>query len=370
MRTILFLVRKEMLQVRRDPMLLRMLIAVPIIQLLIVTSAATFEVKRADVLLDDADRTAMSRSLVDAFVASGRFVVREASSLDAADRALTDGWAGMVLRIPEGFQRDVVRHRSADVQVVLDGTDGVTAGVTNAYVQEILQRFGREQSAMLVPVSAAAGGLEIRMRARFNPHYDYDDFMASGILVLLVTIVGTVMTALNIAREKEQGTIEQLNVTPVTRGQFVAGKLIPFWGFALAELAVGLVVAHLVYAMPLRGSLLVVFAGAVVYLLTALGMGLLISTVSDTQQQAQFIAFFLLVIYLFLSGLFTPVASMPEWAQVFAEFNPVKHFIVVVRAVLLKGAGAEQLLREFAVLTAMAAVVLPLAVLRYSKTTS
>lgn len=367
MRTILFLIRKEVLQVRRDPVLLRMLIAVPFIQLLIVTSAATFEVKHVDVLLDDADRTPASRELVEAFRASGRFTVRATASPAAADRALTAGTAAMVLRIPEGFQRDLRRTQTAQVQVLLDGTDGVAAGVTQAYVQQILQRYGRRRTARLV-AAPPPGGLEVRTRARYNPLYDYDDYMASGILVLLVTIVGTVMTALNIAREKEQGTIEQLNVTPVTRGQFVAGKLVPFWMFALAELALGLVVARLVYDLPLRGSLLLVFVGGGLYLLTALGIGLLISTASETQQQAQFIAFFVLVVYLFLSGLFTPVESMPGWAQVLAELNPVKHFIVLVRAVLLKGAQASQLVHEFAALLAMAAATLPLAVLRYTKT--
>lgn len=192
--------------------------------------------------------------------------------------------------------------------------------------------------------------------------------MAPGILVILITIIGTMLTALNIAREKEAGTIEQLNVTPITKGQFITGKLVPFWLLGLAEFALGLFIAWLFYRIPLEGSLLLVFFGAALYLISALALGLLISTVSQTQQQAQFIAFFVLMIYLFISGLFTPVEAMPEWAQWIAQANPIKHLIAPIRAVLIKGAGTVQVAAELGALAAFAAVMLPLAVRSYKKT--
>ncbi|MFW6206692.1 MAG: ABC transporter permease, partial [Gemmatimonadota bacterium] len=269
-------------------------------------------------------------------------------------------------------------------------------GMARSYAERILADFGAERrDAAVAPQRIAAGTFEaaaagaptapatptvrsapatpdlrIVTQAWYNPDHDYDDFMAPGVLVILITIVGTVTTALNIAREKEQGTIEQLNVTPITRGQFVAGKLAPFLLLGILELAFGLFLAWIVYDIPFRGSLLLVFAGGGLYLLSALGLGLIISTASDTQQQAQFLAFFLMVVYLFLSGIFTPVESMPEWARMLAEVNPMKHFVAMVRAVLLRGAGIPQVATELWALTALAVVTLPMAVGLHRKRTA
>jgi ABC-2 type transport system permease protein len=194
--------------------------------------------------------------------------------------------------------------------------------------------------------------------------------MVPGILVLLVTMVATALGSMNIVREKELGTLEQLNVTPVTRAQFIASKLIPFWVIGLAVLAFGLTLARLVFAIPMRGSLLLVFGGAAVYLLVALGIGLWISTIVETQQQAMFVTFAVNMVYLLMSGLFTPILSMPWWAQWIAQLSPVKHFIVLMRAVLVKGAGFSAVRVPLAVLAIYAAVVLTLAVRQYSKRTA
>lgn len=374
MRTILFLIQKEFLQVFRDRALTFMLIAPPIVQLIIITSAATFEVRQVDVHLIDLDRSAASRRLVAQFEASGIFSVpHENPSGENADRNLLADKVGFILRIPAEFGRDLVRSGHSDIQLIFDGTDGPAAGVTQSYALQIIDRFAADEGVRLQrrvsPAYAVAlPSLEVRMRTWYNPTRDYDDFMAPGILVILITIIGTMITALNIAREKEQGTIEQLNATPITRGQFITGKLAPFWMLGLAEFALGLLIAWVLYDIPVRGSLILVFAGAGLYLLSALALGLLISTVAQTQQQAQFIAFFVLMIYLFISGLFTPVESMPAWAQWIAELNPIKHLIALIRAVLIKGAGPGQVVAELAALAGFAAAALPLAVRTYSKT--
>lgn len=374
MRTILFLIQKEFLQVFRDRALLFMLIAPPIVQLIIITSAATFDVKRIDMHLIDLDRTPASIRLVSRFEASGRFAVMHSiPSGDEADRNLLSNEVDLVLRIPNGFGEDLARRRPADVQLIFDGTDGPTAGIGQSYSMQVIQRFTEDEQVRLrtrVKATSAASTprLDVRTRMWYNPGGDFEDYMAPGILVILITIVGTMITALNIAREKEQGTIEQLNVTPITKGQFITGKLAPFWLLGIVEFAFGLLVAWLIYDIPLEGSLLIVFVGAGLYLVTALALGLLISTVSQTQQQAQFIAFFVLMIYLFISGLFTPVESMPVWAQWIAEVNPIKHLIALVRAVLIKGAGASQVGVELGALVVFAAITLPLAVRTYSKT--
>lgn len=377
MRTIFFLIQKEFLQVFRDRALLFMLIAPPIVQLIIITSAATFDVKRIDVHLIDLDRTAASNRLVSRFEATGRFAVMHTiPSGDEADRNLLSNEVDLVLRIPNGFGEDLARNRQADVQLIFDGTDGPTAGIGQSYSMQVIQRFAEDEQVRLRPrmtatsatPTATAPRLEVRTRMWYNPGREFEDYMAPGILVILITIVGTMITALNIAREKEQGTIEQLNVTPITKGQFITGKLAPFWLLGIVEFAFGLFVAWLIYDIPLEGSLLIVIVGAGLYLVTALALGLLISTVSQTQQQAQFIAFFVLMIYLFISGLFTPVESMPVWAQWIAEANPIKHLIALVRAVLIKGAGVRQVGVELGALAVFAAITLPLAVRTYSKT--
>jgi ABC-2 type transport system permease protein len=191
--------------------------------------------------------------------------------------------------------------------------------------------------------------------------------MVPGILVGLVTMIGTLLTAQNIAREKELGTLEQLNVTPITRGQFIAGKLLPFWGLALLELAMGLALGKLVFDIPIRGSVPLLFGVSAVYLLVALGIGLFVSTLVDTQQQAMFVSFFIVNVYLLMSGLFTPVDSMAPWVQVVSQANPVRHFVTIARAILVKGAGPAQIAAPFLVLVASAAVVLMFAVRQYRK---
>jgi ABC-2 type transport system permease protein len=220
------------------------------------------------------------------------------------------------------------------------------------------------------PPMVGQGTIETRTRGWYNPALDYSDYMVPAILVLLVTLVGTLLSAMNIAREKELGTLEQLNVTPLTRTQFIAGKLLPFWILALVEFTGGLFLARLVFDVPLRGSLALVFAAAAVYLVAAVAIGLWISTVTETQQQAIFVAFFILMIYMLMSGLFTPVDSMPRWAQYLTLLNPVRHFIEIVRAVLVKGAGPAEVATPLLVLCAYAAAVFGLAVRQYSKTSA
>jgi ABC-2 type transport system permease protein len=191
--------------------------------------------------------------------------------------------------------------------------------------------------------------------------------MVPGILVQLVTMVGSFLTALNIVREKELGTLEQLNVTPVTRAQFIAAKLIPLWSLGLVGLAIGLLVARVAFHVPMRGSVVLMFATASVYLLATLSVGLLVSTIAETQQQAMFITFFIVLVYLLMSGLFTPVRSMPDWAQWVAQANPTMHYMEIMRGIMLRGAGLREIARPLAVLAACAVAVFTLSVRQYAK---
>jgi ABC-2 type transport system permease protein len=220
---------------------------------------------------------------------------------------------------------------------------------------------------------APAGGatrIEVALRNRYNPTLNYQHYMVPGLLVALVTMIGTLLSAQNIAREKELGTLEQLNVTPLTRGQFITAKLLPFWVLGLVDLALGLVVARLFFGVPMRGSLVLLFGAAAIYLVVALAIGLWISAMVDTQQQAMFVTLFVLNVYLLMSGLFTPIDSMAGWVQTLSLVNPVRHFVTIARAVLVKGAGLAEVAVPLGILAAYAAVMLALAVRQYSKRTA
>jgi len=356
------LLKKEFLQIFRDKLLLRQMLMMPFIQLLVLSSAATFEVKTARVFLVDRDQSTTSHQLSTTLAASGRFrIIGRAVTMTPANEAMLARRTDMIMNIPPDFERDIVRTKSANLQLVFNAEDGALAGVTNSYAQQIIAEYGRTLSPSARPA------IGIRTRGWYNQELDYKHYMVPGILVQLLTLVGTMMTAMNIVREREIGTLDQLNVTPLPRSAFIAAKLLPLMSIALVEFAVGLLVARWLFGVPMIGSLTLLFFCAIVYLIVALGLGLWVSTIVHTQQQAMFVSFFLLLIYLLMSGLFTPVRSMPEWAQWMAEVNPVKHFIVIIRSVLLKGAGLMDILRPLGILLASGVIVLTLEVRQYSK---
>ena len=373
MRRILFLAHAEMLHVVRDRATLAQVLVVPIVQLLILSNAATFQIRNTPTYVVDLDRTSVSRGLVTRFAASGHFrVADQSASAELANEALLRGDVTMVLTIPHEFEASLVRTGRAPIQLSVNAEKGSAAGIVQSYAANIVAAYASELGATksaggeAIPVRGAAR-IEVRVRSWYNPTLNYKHYMVPGILVALVTLIGTLLTAQNIAREKELGTLEQLNVTPITRGQFIAAKLLPFWVLGLVNLAIGLVVARLVFGVPMRGSLLLLFGSAMIYLVVALAIGLWISTLVETQQQAMFVTFFIMNVYLLMSGLFTPVDSMAPWVQVVSQLNPVRHFVTISRAVLIKGAGLADIVRPLIILTVYAAVMLGLAVRQYSK---
>jgi len=380
-RRILFLAHAEMLHVVRDRATLAQVLVVPIVQLLILSNAATFQIRNTPTYVVDLDRTSASRGLVTRFAASGHFrVADQSASAELANEALLRGDVTMVLTIPHEFEASLVRTGRAPIQLSVNAEKGSAAGIVQSYAANIVAAYASELGATMHPgprATKSAGGeaipvrgaapIEVRVRSWYNPTLNYKHYMVPGILVALVTLIGTLLTAQNIAREKELGTLEQLNVTPITRGQFIAAKLLPFWVLGLVNLAIGLVVARLVFGVPMRGSLLLLFGSAMIYLVVALAIGLWISTLVETQQQAMFVTFFIMNVYLLMSGLFTPVDSMAPWVQVASQLNPVRHFVTISRAVLIKGAGLADIARPLIILTVYAAVMLGLAVRQYSK---
>jgi ABC-2 type transport system permease protein len=374
MRTIFFLVRKEFLQIFRDHTTVFQIFMIPVIQLLVLANAATFDVKQVAMLVVDEDRTTVSAGLVQRLEAGRQFrIVRYEPSDVGADRALLDREVTAVLHIPRDFEEDLVRRGRAPVQLVLNAEEGATAGIVQSYATAILASYARELDRTLPTahggssVGPRAAPLDLRTQRWFNPTRNYKHWMVPALMVSLTTIIGLLLTAQNITRENELGTLEQLNVTPMTKTQFIAAKLIPFWILSLVIFSIGLAIGKLVFGIPMRGNLLLVYLAAAVYLIVVLGMGLGISTVTRTQQQSMFVAFFFTLIFLLMSGLFTPVDSMPDWAQQVAEANPVKHFVGVMRAVLVRGAGLETVGRPILGLAVAGVGVLALAIMRYRK---
>ncbi|MFL5577809.1 MAG: ABC transporter permease [Gemmatimonadaceae bacterium] len=384
LRRIRFLAHAEVLHVVRDHTTLAQIVMLPILQLLVLANAATFQIRDTPAYVVDFDRTSTSRGLVTRFAASGHFrIVGASASLDAANDLLLAGRTTLVLTIPHDFEAELVRTGRAPVELSVNAEKGSAAGIVQSYAAQILDVYAAELSAgsrrAAPAVGAGAGGappargvarVDVRTRGWYNPELDYRHYMVPGILVALVTMIATLITAQNVVREKEMGTLEQLNVTPITRGEFIAAKLLPYWVLALLDLGLGLVVGRAVFGVPMRGSLLLLFGAAAVYLVVALAIGLWISTLVETQQQAMFVSFFLLMVYLLMSGLLTPIDSMPPWVRMLAQLNPVRHFVTVSRAILVKGAGPAEVARPVGILALFAVVVLTLAVRQYSKRTA
>jgi ABC-2 type transport system permease protein len=385
LRRVLVLARAEMLHVSRDRASLVQVILLPLIQLLLLSNVATFEIKRSPAYIVDFDHTSASRGVVSRLGSSGFFdIVGQSGSPDSANDAMLGGRATLVVTIPHDFERSLVRTGTAPIGLDVNAEKGSAAGIVQSYASQILSDYSRELSAEIHPnlrtISAGSPDeqapragmprIETRIQSRYNPTLNYKHYMVPGILVALVTMIGTLLTAQNIAREREMGTLEQLNVTPITRAEFITAKLLPFWVLALVDLALGLVVGHLAFGVPIRGSVVLLLASAGVYLIVALAIGLLISTGVETQQQAMFVSFFILMIYLLMSGLLTPIDSMPHWVQVLSELNPVRHFVSISRAVLVKGAGFTDIARPLAILAVYGVAVLALAIRLYHKRTA
>lgn len=348
-----------------------MMLWVPLMQLLVLVFAATFDVREIKLSVVDNDLSQTSRQLASKFDGSGFFKLNNAfQNPVSAEVQLLEGKTDMVLIIPSGFERTLVRENTATVQILIDAMEGNTAQLIYSYALQTIQQFNNkvmaEQVAMpqhkLVPV------INVQERFWYNDNLDYKWYMAPGILSVLVTIIGMFMSGLNLVREKELGTIEQLNVTPIKKYQFIVGKLIPFWIIGLIELAFGLTIAWIVFSLPINGSLFLLFCFAGLYLAGILGLGLFLSTLAHTQQQVMFMNFFFMLIFILMGGIFTPVESMPTWAQTINYLNPVYYFMRIMRQVILKGSEFTDLITEFTGLVVLGVFFLSMAIWRYRKT--
>ncbi|MNK39501.1 Inner membrane transport permease YbhR [compost metagenome] len=373
MKVLRFILQKEFRQIFRDKTILAMMFFVPIFQLIILPLAANFEVKNVNIVYVDHDHSSYSQKLINKIGSSGYFrIVGTPPSYLEGLKLIETGDADLILEIPSGFERNLVREGSQKVNIAADAINGTKSNIGNAYLNVVLADFNQNLDIRfkLPPQSASVSPSLITLNSTnwYNPRAEYKYYMVPGILVLLLTLIGGFITALNIVKEKEIGTIEQINVTPIQKWQFILGKLIPFWIVGMIVFTVGLTVMYLIYGIFPQGSFLVLYLFAGVYLTALLGLGLLISTFADTQLQAMFIAYFFMMIFMLMSGFFTSTDSMPSWARTFSEFTPVTHFIKVVRLIVLKGSGLKELGTELLYLFIFAIVLNSLAIYNYRKT--
>jgi ABC-2 type transport system permease protein len=351
--------------------MLPIIFVVPVIQLLVLSFAANYEIKNLSVDIIDQDGSTWSRQLRDKLLASHYFTLnRQTYNPKEAYDDLAMDRADLVLTIPPHFERDLVREDKATLQMMVNAINGSKAGLAAGYATNIIGSFNRQIRLdwLALDEDNSPAHIEVDYRYWYNPDMNYKYFMVPGILGVLVTLIGGFLSGMNIVKEKEMGTIEQLNVTPIRKFHFIIGKLLPFWIIALFELAFGLLVGKLVFGLPVVGNIGWVFLYAAVYLLVILGLGLLISTFTDTQQQAMFISWFFLIIFILMGGLFTPIESMPPWAQKITLFNPAAYFIKVIRMIMLKGSGWEDIRYYFAIMLVFAVVVNGVAIWNYRKT--
>lgn len=385
-----FILKKEFRQIFRDKTILAMMLAVPTVQLIILPLAMDFEVKNVNISVVDHDHSTWSQQLINKIAASGYFrIVSADPSYRQALEKIEKGNADLVLEIPPHFERDLVRQGTQQLGIFIDAINGTKALIGGNYLRQVIGDFNASlpvntRTTQVIPedmpeddgpvpalrLSAPpeAGTIDITYSNWFNPLAEYKYYIVPGILVILLTMVGGFLSALNIVREKELGTIEQINVSPVKKWEFILGKLIPFWLLGMLVFSIGLLVCLIVYGITPEGSLALLYLFAAVYLIAVLGFGLLISTYCDTQIQAMFIAFFFVMIFILMSGLFTSIESMPGWARAIADGTPVTHFIKVVRMIVLKGSGFADVLPEFLYILLFGAALNSWAILNYRKT--
>jgi len=365
------IIRKEFYQIRQDRRMLGVSIAAPILQVLLLGYAATTDIKYSTLVVCDMDRSEQSRAFLKEFTNTSYFVQRYSVVLpDEMDPYIQDAKANIGLVIPPGFGRHLLARQSAQVQVVLDGTDANTANVLLNYANQIVATYSQSVliRTMKTAPSVRVGRIIPEPRIWFNPDLLSQNFMVPGVVALVLMIITMTLTSLGIVKEKELGTLEQLMVTPIKPYQLILGKLLPFTIIGFADMVIVLTIAHFWFQVPMLGSLPLLFALSGLFILTTLGLGLFISTIAKSQQQAMLIAqFFFFMPFLFLSGFTFPIANMPVLIQYVSYVIPLRYFLEIVRGIFLKGAGLGELWPQAAALLLIGVSIITLSVARFRK---
>jgi len=372
MRKIWFVMWKEIIELRQDPRIFGIIFIAPVLQLAILGYAATTDVRNVPIVVVDVDRSSASQDLISRFTGSSIFqLVDVVSDAREVDRYLESGDAWMALSIPSNYGGDIAAGRSATLQVVADGSDASSTNIALGYATNLIAGYAREMMEQRRAAGAPAteaGSIEPRVRVWFNPALESRYFMLPGIFALLLLVVTSNLSSMAIVREREIGTLEQLNVTPLGRLELIIGKLLPYGLIGLIDVLIVLVVIVFWFEVPLRGSFWLLFGMSLIYLLTTLGLGLFTSTISHTQQQAMMTStFFFLIPMMYLSGFVFPIENMPDSIQPITYLIPLRYFVVILRGIFLKGVGLETLWPQALALFGWGVAILTLAYMRSSK---
>ncbi len=370
MRNIMIIIRKEFQQFFRDKANIRMLLIMPVIQLLILPLAADYEVRNIKLCIVDQDHSPYVNQMIQKITSSGYIeLAGYFSQYNEALHLFEQDKADIIIEIPAHFESELIRSNEIRLSVSVNAINGTRASIGAQYLISILRDYNQEfrlkwvQFPRFFPVPI----IEIEHSYWYNENMDYKHFMVPGILVILLTMVGANMSALNFVKEKELGTIEQINVSPIKKYQFILGKLIPFWIMGQIVLSIGLIIAFFIYGIKPVGSIGLIYLFSTFYLLVVLSFGLLISTFVNTQQQTMLISFFFMMIFILLSGLYTMIDSMPTWAQFVTKLNPVAYFVKVNRMVIMKGSNLEDILPQIYSMILMAIFLIGCSVMNYHK---
>lgn len=403
MRTILMLIKKEFLQVFRNPLLLSILVVAPMVEFMIFPYCADYEIKVLDIAFIDNDHTQISKEIINSFNASKIFISHgELQNKKQADEMMKHDKIDLLVEIPYHFEHNLYSRQSTQIAVTANAINSVKAGIGTGYVQEIIGGYMQDFAEANTPGNSQAMATQMQMVQTkqasqhknsfsipttttnitlgqaadisisniywYNEQMNYQNLIVPGILVILVTLIGCYVTALNLVREKEIGTIEQVNVTPIRKWQFLIGKMIPFWLLGMIEFAAGLVIMKCIFGISVQGSIPLLLGITAIYLLVMLGLGFFISSVSENQLQSMFIVLFLFIVFVLLSGVFTPTEGMPQWAHKINYLNPMSFYISVIKKIILKGSSFISVQRETIVLAVMAVLINTGAILSYRET--
>jgi len=369
LRRILHMLKKEFRQVLRDPRMRFIIFGIPIVQTLVFGYAVTMDVRNVRLAVVDLDVTPASRSLVAAFEGSGYFkIVGRTADMEEASQWIDATRVSAILRVNPGYGADIDARRTATVQFIVDGSDSNTARLVVAYAQGVTSGLFTELLAARRGVAPGPGTVDLRSRAWFNEDLESRNYYVPGVMAVLVMLVTLMLTGMAIVREREVGTMEQIAVTPIRPIEFILGKCAPFAVIGFLDVMLVAAVGVFWFDIPIRGDFWLLLVGVACFLLPCLGIGLFISTVSSTQQQAMMTTFFFFFPAMLLSGFVYPIANMPEVIQWLTHLNPLRHFLIIIRGVFLKGIGLEILWPQFVSLVVLGVVVLAFSVARFRKT--
>ncbi len=371
MRTILYLIRKEFIQIFRDKFIGKAIFAVPIVQMLIFVPAVTFEIKKVNLCIIDRDMTTESRALVNQLEGSTFLKVKFSTfSEQAANDLMHRGKCDLILQIPSGFGKETVQGHTVKVLISANAINAANAQLSWAYLSGVIRDYNfniiaENPTGMQV---SSIPQIHLSNRYWYNEMLNYKHYMLPGVLGILILAIGFILAGLNLVKEKESGTIEQINVTPVKKYQFITAKMVPFLIIGLVDLAIGLIIGKLTFNIPFEGSIALLFLCSAIFLTGLLGVALFMSTISSTQQQYMFSGFLFIIIFVLMSGVFTPADSMPVWAQKINLVNPAAYIMRINRMIILKGSTFQDIREDILALTLIAIVFTALAVNRYRKT--